>query len=132
MARCLSLAAVGLAQLKYIGPIFEARAAIDQLYRQLLTPVAGIALSKVARRTYHNYSYFPVFVGPEYSISRDELYRSLQAQGVYGRRYFYPLIPEFAPYNSTAPFDASKYPVAVAASQQVICLPLYPELMKTK
>ena len=43
-------AAVGLAQLKYIGPIFEARAAIDQLYRQLLAPIAGIALSKVARR----------------------------------------------------------------------------------
>ena len=46
-------------------------------------------------------AYFPIFVDEkEYGISRDALYEKLKTKGIYGRRYFYPLISEFSMYES--------------------------------
>jgi len=67
-------------------------------------------------------------VGPEYPLSRDALYEKLREQGIYGRRYFYPLISEFPMYRGLPSARRDHLPVASKIAEQVICLPIYPNL----
>ena len=71
-----------------------------------------------------NYSYFPILVGSDYPIARDELYQRLKDHGIHPRRYFYPLISEFPMYRGLAAAHCENLPVATAPAQQVLCLPL--------
>jgi energy-coupling factor transporter ATP-binding protein EcfA2 len=70
----------------------------------------------------------PILTGPEYPLSRDALYEKLREQGIYGRRYFYPLISEFPMYRGLPSARRDHLPVASKIAEQVICLPIYPNL----
>jgi dTDP-4-amino-4,6-dideoxygalactose transaminase len=61
-------------------------------------------------------------------MSRDDLYFKMQRQGVYGRRYFYPLITQFPTYLECQGAQKENLPVAHKISDSVICLPLYHNL----
>jgi len=77
----------------------------------------------------HNYSYFPIFIDEkEYGMSRDELYEKLKAHNIYGRRYFYPLISEFSTYRGLPSAAKENLPNAHKIANEVICLPIYPDL----
>lgn len=121
-------AAVGLAQLKHIDQALEARRAVDARYREQLQGITGISCPPPPDSTRHNYSYFPIFVDAEYRMSRDDLYIKLREEGIYARRYFYPLISEFPMYRGITSARRENLPVATYASAQVICLPIYPDL----
>ena len=79
-------------------------------------------------KRYANYAYFPILVGADYSISRDDLYQRLKDNGIHTRRYFYPLISDFPMYRGLASAHRENLPVATAVAQQVLCLPIYPDL----
>ena len=66
--------------------------------------------------------------GPEFPLTRDELYQRLKDAGIYARRYFYPLISTFPMYRDLPSAASSRLPVATKAAGQVICLPMYPVL----
>jgi len=101
---------------------------VDAGYREGLKAIKGIrCLPQTASRT-RNYSYFPVSVEPDYPLTRDELYQKLKDHGINGRRYFYPLISDFSMYRGLPSAAPSKLPVANAAAQKVLCLPMYPAL----
>jgi dTDP-4-amino-4,6-dideoxygalactose transaminase len=121
-------AALGLLQLKYIDKAIESRGEIDAIYRKLLKDVKGISLLSHGKYKTCNYSYFPILVTPEYSVSRDELYLKLKDIRVYSRRYFYPLISEFSMYSSFPSASKSNLPVASVMAEQILCLPIYPSL----
>jgi dTDP-4-amino-4,6-dideoxygalactose transaminase len=121
-------AAFGMLQLRHMGNVMQRRAEVDAIYRQGLQNVNGIhCLPQTASRT-RNYSYFPILVGADYSLSRDELYQKLKDHGINGRRYFYPLISEFSMYRGLPSSAPSNLPVASDAAQRVLCLPIYPAL----
>ena len=121
-------AMVGLHQLKYIPAILDARSERDQLYRQRLDNIEGITCQQPIRQNRRNYAYFPIFVEDAFPLSRDALYEKLKEEGIFGRRYFYPLISEFPMYQDLMSANPHGLPVAVNASSRVICLPLYPDL----
>ncbi len=121
-------AALGLLQLKYVGAAIARRGEITRTYRQRLAGVKGIRCLNDAQGSDTNHSYFPILVGPEYSLSRDQLYDRLKQQGVHARRYFYPLISEFSMYRGLPSAHPDNLPVATRCSQQVLCLPIYPDL----
>lgn len=122
-------AALGLLQLKYIDQALVKRKKIDIAYREKLDGVNGIhCLKGRAGVKIANYSYFPILVQSNYPISRDDLYLRLKAKGVYTRRYFYPLISDFPMYSSLASAHRENLPVATVAAQQILCLPIYPDL----
>ena len=119
-------AAYGLLQLKEIDQKIAERKTIAHRYMQELKSTAGISFIEDQESVKHNYSYFPIFVNEEeYGSSRDELYEKLKANDIFGRRYFYPLITDFAPYSDVIRHDLSN---ANRLAQQVICLPIYPDL----
>jgi dTDP-4-amino-4,6-dideoxygalactose transaminase len=121
-------AAFGLLQLKGIDAALLKRKAIDARYREVLAGVTGIHCLSDACEKVANYAYFPIMVGPDYALGRDALYEVLQNKGIYARRYFYPLISDFPMYRGMPSAAHANLPVAKAAAEQVICLPIYPDL----
>lgn len=121
-------AAFGLLQLQHLPAIMQGRARVDQGYRDLLANVAGITLPPEPVGFTPNYSYFPILVEDDYPLTRDELYRSMQEHGVYGRRYFYPLISELPMYRDIASAAPSNLSVAHRIADRILCLPIFPSM----
>lgn len=121
-------AAFGLLQLKHIEEVLNRRRAIEATYRAALAGIKGIRVLDAPADTVGNASYFPILVGPDYPLSRDELYEALKDQDIYARRYFYPLISEFPMYRNLPSATTENLPHAARIAAEVISLPLYPAL----
>ena len=121
-------AAFGLLQLKHIDRALARRKKIDCAYRAGLKHVRGIRCLGDAGEKVANYAYFPILVGPDYALSRDDLYAKMKRLGVHPRRYFYPLISDFPMYRHLPSAARHRLPVAAEAADQVLCLPIYPDL----
>ncbi len=123
-------AALGLLQLQGIDEALQKRKAIDVRYREGFAGVKGIHCLPDAGEKVANYAYFPILVRPEYPLNREELYQKLRDNGIYARRYFYPLISDFPMYRGLPSATHLNLPVASKAANEVICLPIYPGLSK--
>jgi dTDP-4-amino-4,6-dideoxygalactose transaminase len=121
-------AAFGLLQLKHIDQAIEQRREIDSYYRERLLLVPGVSFPPLPSDTKYNHSYFPILVEKEYPLSREELYEKLLQNGVFARRYFYPLISEFSMYRGLASASPDNLSVAKRIAEKVLCLPIYPAL----
>ncbi|AJZ89998.1 aminotransferase [Klebsiella michiganensis] len=121
-------AAFGLLQLQHIDNALAARAAIYQRYCEKLTGVPGLTYFDPKGGFEWNNAYFPLLVEKEYPLSRDELYDSLKEEGIYSRRYFYPLISSFAMYRHLPTAEATHLPYANEIAEKILCLPIYPDL----
>lgn len=121
-------AALGLIQLKHYEQAIEQRSVIDRCYRQWLQNIAGICCVARDDQAVDNFAYFPIRVGRDYSLIRDELYSAMREIGINARRYFYPLITEFPAYRFMSSAAPKNLPRAKACADDVICLPIYPDL----
>lgn len=122
-------AAMGLLQLKTINAAIEKRKQIAELYRKCLRSNEGLTYLEDSQGVKHCYSHFPVFIDKDkYGSSRDEVYEELKKHNIFGRRYFYPLISQFQTYRGLESAQPGKMPVAEKVTQDVICLPIYPNL----
>lgn len=118
--------AYGLINLKQVDSAIAARQRVANIYRNALRNVAGISFMDDMHGVRHNYSYFPIFVDKEkYGMTRDELYFKMKDQGVWGRRYFYPLISEFSTYRGLKSSRPENLPNAHKMADTVICLPMH-------
>lgn len=122
--------AMGLLQLKYVDKAIAKRKEIAQYYREKLKGIKGLSFLNDMPGVTHCYSYFPVLIeAKEYGKTRDAVYEELKENNIFGRRYFYPLITKFPPYKGMPSSSKENLPVAERVASQVICLPIYPELM---
>ena len=119
-------AAYGLLSLKHVDEAIARRKQVALRYRDALRQVRGITFFEDRPGVKHNYSYFPIFINEkEYGMSRDALYEKMKAAGVYGRRYFYPLISTFSTYRGLESARPSNLPNAHKMAEEVICLPMH-------
>ncbi len=124
-------AAYGLLNLRQVDQAIEARHQVAIRYREALRNVEGIEFWDDIPGVRHNYSYFPIFVHEkEYGETRDQLYFRMRKEGIYGRRYFYPLISEFSTYRGLDSARPDNLPVAHRMANSVICLPMHHALSK--
>jgi dTDP-4-amino-4,6-dideoxygalactose transaminase len=121
-------AAFGMVQLEHFEEVRRRRGQIDTLYRESLGTVKGIDLIAIPKDVEPNYSYFPILVRESYPLSRDALYEALKAEGIYSRRYFYPLLSSLPMYASLPSAAPDRLPQAERAAAEVLCLPIYPDL----
>jgi dTDP-4-amino-4,6-dideoxygalactose transaminase len=122
-------AAYGLLQLKYIDEYINRRKYIASLYRQQLSGIKGIHFFEDIEGVRHVYPYFPILINAaNYGYTRDEVYEYLKKKGIFGRRYFYPLISQFPTYRGLPSAKPENLPIATKVADQVICLPIYPSL----
>jgi len=123
--------AYGLLNLKQVDAAIAARQKVAVAYRKALRNVDGISFWDDMPGVRHNYSYFPIFVDAEkYGMTRDELYMKMKDQGVWSRRYFYPLISEFSTYRGLESSRPENLPNAHMMADTVICLPMHHALTK--
>lgn len=122
-------AAMGLLQLKYIDNSIENRKRIAELYREKLNGIDGITYLDDMDHVKHCYSYFPIVISKAiYGKSRDEVYEELAKQNIFARKYFHPLISQFATYRGLESSQPGKMPIAEKITEEILCLPIYPDL----
>lgn len=121
-------AALGVLQLEYIDNAISQRKLIDQIYRKELKDIPGITCYPILEGVEHNYSYFPIKVDHNYRLTRDELKDFLASHDVFTRRYFYPLITDLIKKTKQKYKISGNLNVATKATNQILCLPIYPEL----
>lgn len=125
--------AYGLLNLKQVDVAIASRKKVATAYRDALRNVEGITCWEDMPGVKHNYSYFPIFVDAEkYGMTRDELYFKMKDQGVWGRRYFYPLISEFSTYRGLESATSENLPQATKMAESVICLPMHHLLLENE
>lgn len=118
-------AVMGICNLRHMEENIEKRRRVSERYRQRLFGVEGIRLTVLQPGVKQNYAYFPV-VFDGFSMSRDQVYEQLAAHNIYARKYFYPLITDFACYEGR--FCDAKVPVAQRIAGNILTLPCYAEL----
>ncbi|MFV8844162.1 DegT/DnrJ/EryC1/StrS family aminotransferase [Serratia fonticola] len=123
-------AAFGLLQLNHVDQALQRRRDIDTCYRSALENIKGIKIVPLAGQQVANYSYFPILIGDDFKLNREQLYCYLKDNGIYSRRYFYPLISEFSMYRSMKSASQDNLPIANDVARRVLCLPIYPSLEK--
>ena len=121
-------AAFGMLQLKHIDLAIQKRRAIHDRYQDGLQSILGIRLLEPPVHGTQNYSYYPILITSEYYLSRDVLYQRLRDSDIYSRRYFYPLISDMPMYKELGSASQLNLPIAHKISNEILCLPIYPDL----
>ncbi len=120
-------AAMGLCNLRHINGEIEKRKAVAEYYIKRLGKTDGITVWRPQKSVTHNYAYFPVLFDKEkFGKSRDGVAESLGKEGIFARKYFYPITNEFECYKGK--FEIQPTPIAKKVSMEVLTLPLYADL----
>lgn len=120
-------AAMGICNLRHIDNEIGKRKKVVEHYIKRLKNVEGIKLSKENKDTTPNYAYFPV-VFDKYRYTRNEIYEKLKQEGIFARKYFYPLTNSFECYRNYPTAGSEKTPVAQHVALRVLTLPLFANL----
>jgi len=118
-------ALMGIQVLKYLDEIINKREKITTIYRQRLKEIPGIRLvPALPPDIKYNHGYFPVEIDEkEFGMTRDDLYEKLKEYNVFSRRYFYPLITDYACYRSVSVKESLT--IARRAADRILTLPIY-------
>ena len=118
-------ALMGILVLGHMDELVEKGRRIESVYRASLAGVAGIHLPPPPpSNVRYNHGYMPIEVDEdEFGTGRDHLYSELKEHNVHARRYFYPLVPDFACYRHVRTEDP--LPVASRVAKRILCLPTY-------
>lgn len=118
-------AIMGLCNLPLVEDNIAKRKKKAEYYIEMLKNYDEVCLPDFAQdQVGYNYGYFPVrFLG---AGLRDRVYDDLRKEEIYARKYFYPLTSDAACFKN----KYKKLPLENAheASDNVLVLPLYPEL----
>ncbi|WP_028585079.1 DegT/DnrJ/EryC1/StrS family aminotransferase [Desulfogranum mediterraneum] len=121
-------ALMGSVMLRHVDDLTAKRTRVYEIYRERLGGVPGISFSPDPEPNIeYNYAYVPVLIDEkEFGMSRDALYEKLKEYNIFARRYFYPLLNEFACYQSVP--VSKPLTVAEEVSRRVLTLPTYMDL----
>jgi dTDP-4-amino-4,6-dideoxygalactose transaminase len=121
-------ALMGIHVLRYYETIIDKRARITELYRHRLKDVAGIRfVPPLSPGIRLNHAYMPIEVDErKFGMNCETLYERLKQYNVFSRRYFYPLICDYACYRHVAVNDPLE--VARRVAGRMLTLPIYDEL----
>lgn len=120
-------AAMGLCNLRHLHDEIQKRKQVAERYREHLSGIPGVKLSKEKAGIKSNYAYFPViFDSNIIPVNRDIISDKLKEKNIYTRKYFYPLINEFDCYRPI--YNAAETPIAKKTAASILCLPIFAEL----
>ncbi|WP_018152669.1 DegT/DnrJ/EryC1/StrS family aminotransferase [Leeia oryzae] len=121
-------AAIGVLQLAALDQNMARMKAVHMAYQTHLKGVPGLTTLTYPEGVEPNYSYFPILLGPDFRCARDTLHHELKRQNIHSRRYFSPLLSEASPYCDRPACTPFGMPNARRVADNVICLPMYPDL----
>lgn len=118
-------AVMGICNLRHFDEEVAKRKVAGDRYYELLSGVKGIKLIDIPENVEWNYAYFPV-IFDGYKENRDEIKSKLEAENIYVRKYFYPIVNKAACYIDT--YGEANVPVAAHAADCVLTLPMYADM----
>lgn len=120
-------AAMGICNLRHVMGEIAKRKRVHDRYMERLSGVRGITLPIDQPGVKHNYAYFPVLFDPdEFGASRDDVFDALAKEEIHARKYFHPLVSDYACYRGVWKSDAT--PIAARSAARVLTLPMYSDL----
>lgn len=119
-------AAMGICNLRHIDEELASRKQVFEHYNQRLSGTKGIRLLSFAEGLKQNYAYYPIFVDPTvYGTDRDGVVQKLADEGIFARKYFYPLVSQNREFGCDM---TQSTPIALNTSENILCLPIYAHL----
>lgn len=114
-------ALMGLCCLRKINELLAWRKSVYDAYAEVFNDPTVSASGRVKLLPYsENHAYIPVLFND--AATRERVYEELKEKcNVFSRRYFYPLLTDFAPYL----YAKGTCPVAEDAASRVLTLPTY-------
>ena len=119
-------AIMGLLNLKRADYAIQERKKRYDYYVQCLEQVEGVRILLQRETAAYNYAYLPILVGEGYGRPRDALYDILRENGIFTRKYFYPLTSDQACFKNK--YKKLNLKTARKVADEVMVLPLYEEL----
>jgi len=117
-------AAMGLTSLDSLDDFIRVNRGNYERYEQRLKDIPGIELIRYDVGQNPNYQYVIVKVYKEKaSLSRDDIVKTMHAENVLVRRYFYPGCHAMEPYRSYFPHAGLLLPNTETVLSQVVSLP---------
>jgi dTDP-4-amino-4,6-dideoxygalactose transaminase len=119
-------AAILRVKLKYFDTWIERRRSNASLYSQLLDPVDGIETPYTEEHSRHAFNYYTVRL-KDPRLDRNELRKHLESKGIQTMVY-YPLSLHLQEVYKFLGYRPGDFPRSESAQEQVLSLPMYPEL----
>lgn len=117
-------AIMGLCNLNHIDEAIHSRKIAFDYYMSVLGNVKGIDTFRIVKTgEVNNYAYFPILIRDDYPISRDELYEKMCANGIYPRKYFYPITSDQNCFRNK--YKMMNLQNARELSKRVLTIPIY-------
>ena len=121
-------AAVLRVKLAHLEGWLERRRALAAGYAHLLSRAGGLSLPTERAGARHIYNYYTIRVAGGHA-TRDALAEHLKAQGM-ATAIYYPKSLHLQPVYATFGYKPGDFPVSEAAQDEVLSLPMYPELTR--
>jgi dTDP-4-amino-4,6-dideoxygalactose transaminase len=118
-------AAILRVKLRHLDKWLELRRQKAALYSQLLGQIEGIQPPYEAPDCHHIFNYYTVRL--DRKLNRDGLQKHLSAQGI-ATAIYYPLSLHLQPVYKFLGYKLGELPESEKAQEEVISLPIYPEL----
>lgn len=120
-------AAMGICNLRHVDEEIEKRKKVYERYSHNLSGASGIRLNTLKPEVKSNYAYFPIVIDENaFGCNRNTVYERLAENGIYTRKYFYPLTNSLNCYEDI--YDINDTPIAKKVSERVLTLPMYADL----
>ena len=120
-------AAMGVCNLRHFDDEIAKRRNVAERYWERLEGAPGVMVFRPAAGIKANYAYMSVLFDPDtFGATRDDVFEALDVIGVGARKYFYPLVSDYACYRSV--YASERTPVAASAARKVLTLPMYADL----
>lgn len=117
-------AAMGLCNLRHVDEEIALRKQAVERYRERLDGVPGLRFIPEQKNVTANYAYLPVQIDAQaFGENRDALCSRLRGDGIFLRKYFYPLTSDFGCYAGK--LKHYETPIAQCAAKNIVTLPLY-------
>lgn len=116
-------AIMGLCNLRYIREAINARKMQYYEYEKTLKGIKGIRFLDQNTTVSGNYGYVPILIENDYPLSRNSVYEKLKEQGIFTRKYFYPLTSEQACFKNK--YKNVKLENAKKLANEILVLPIY-------
>ncbi len=116
-------AVLGLEMLSQLDRYVESRNRYVERYKKRLSTILGISFQEMRKRSRSSHKDFSVVVDPaQFGMNRDELARSLEAENISTKKYFYPPLHRLAAFHSN---EKGRLPVTEQVSNNILSLPIH-------
>ncbi|SDN44658.1 perosamine synthetase [Desulfonauticus submarinus] len=120
--------ALGISQLKKLSKFLEKRREIAKQYDNSLKDIRGISPLVVKDNIFHAYHLYVVRVDPLLTgVDRKELFKKMRENGIGVNVHYIPVYLH-PYYRKRFGYDFGLCPVAEAAYEEILSLPIFPEM----